>query len=247
MNWIGWAAGNPLLVGMLGLWILAMLIGIAYAIARVLPKETIWPLLFTVAMHFMSYLLPRVLPLPIAPHKLALPIDSWIPFFPPMISVYLLAYVQWAHYWIGIGLEDRTLRSRSLAGEWIAKGICALAFVLFPTTMARPAVTGTTGFDRLVSLVYLLDAPTNLLPSMHCLQSWLVLRVTLQMRHVPRWYKPCTVVFSSLVIASTILVKQHVVLDLPTAILAAEFGLWLAPRVKFDRVYARWEERLSRR
>ncbi len=247
MDWIGWAASSPLLAGVLGLSVAAMLVGIAYAIARVLPKETIWPLLFTVALHFMSYLLPRLLVLPIAPRNLTLPIDRFLPFFPPMVAVYLLAYVQWAHYWIGIGLEDRALRSRSLAGEWLAKGICALAFAFLPTTMARPAVTGTTGFDRLMSLVYRIDAPNNLLPSMHCLQSWLVLRVTLQMRHVPRWYKPCTVVFSLLVLASTMLVKQHVFLDLPAAILAAECGLWLAPRLKLDRIYSRWEERLLSR
>ena len=42
------------------------------------------------------------------------------------------------------------------------------------------------------------------------------------------WYKAFSGVFAVLVCASTVLVKQHVLLDIPAGILLAEFGLLMA-------------------
>ena len=155
--------------------------------------------------------------------------------------------MQWGLYWIQLGREDQRLRSRSVSGEWIAKLICAVVFILFPTTFSRPEATGTGIFDRITALMFQADVPTNLLPSIHCVQSWFCLRGALRFRNVPRWYRPVSVLFSLLVFASTLLVKQHVLLDLPAAILVAEAGLLIAPFLKLDRLVILWESALKKK
>ena len=102
--------------------------------------------------------------------------------------------------------------------------------VLLPTTMERPEVVGTSVFDWLVKFIYHMDAPVNLFPSIHCLESWCCIHAAFEMKKVPNWYKGVTVVMSLGVFASTLLVKQHVLLDMFGGIAVFEAGLLLAGR-----------------
>ncbi len=239
---------HPIWTAGVGLLLLGMLIAAGYWLFfRYLPRETILPLLLTVVWHCAVYYVPRLFPPLFAPHAIALPLDRKIPLWTPMSAVYLLAYVQWAINWILLAKQSRDLRSRTLAGEMLAKLFCMILFVVVPTTMTRPEIAGTGFFDRMTAWIYRLDAPTNLLPSIHCLESWVCLRVALQAKGLPRWYLPLTAVFSLLVFASTLLVRQHVLVDLPAAILVLELGMLLARATHFDRVFAWMEARLRRK
>lgn len=81
----------------------------------------------------------------------------------------------------------------------------------------------------------------NLLPSIHCLESWLCFRNALRFKGVPRWYLPLTALMTLLVFASTLLVKQHVLVDVPAGILAAELGLFLANKCRLGGLIERLE------
>ena len=70
----------------------------------------------------------------------------------------------------------------------------------------------------------------NLFPSIHCLESWCCIHAAFEMKKVPNWYKGVTVVMSLGVFASTLLVKQHVLLDMFGGIAVFEAGLLLAGR-----------------
>ena len=50
------------------------------------------------------------------------------------------------------------------------------------------------------------------------------------MKRLPRWYRWGGLVMTLLVFASTLLVKQHVLVDIPGGILTAELGLGLSGR-----------------
>lgn len=52
-------------------------------------------------------------------------------------------------------------------------------------------------------------------------------------------------IFAILVFASTLLVKQHLVLDVVTGIAVVEIGLFLARRTGAGRIYAHWNRRLG--
>ena len=169
------------------------------------------------------------------PHYiLSLPFDDSIRLCTPFVTIYVLAYVQWLTGYILAAHESRDVCYRIMGGDIIAKLICFVIFLIIPTTLHRPEVTGSTVFDRLTRLIYAVDYPDNLLPSIHCLESWMCLRGSLMMTRVPAWYKPFTFVFTLLVFASTLLTKQHLLLDIPTAILTAEIGLALMRVLPFS-------------
>ena len=159
---------------------------------------------------------------------LSLPLDDRVPLCEPFIIVYLLAFAQWAAGYLLAAGESRAVCRRVAVGDIIAKMVCFAVFLIIPTTLHRPEITGSGIFDRLTRMVYSMDAPDNLLPSIHCLESWVCLRSSFWLRRVPRWYRPVNAVFTVLVCASTVLLKQHLLIDIPAGILTAELGLGLA-------------------
>ena len=151
-----------------------------------------------------------------------------LPFVAPFIVFYLLAFVQWVINYVLIARENKAFCYRFVYGDVISKLFCLLFFVLFPTTMERPDVVGTGLFDWLVKFIYHMDAPVNLFPSIHCLESWCCIHAAFAMKKVPNWYKGVTVVMSLGVFASTLLVKQHVLLDMFGGIVVFEAGLFIS-------------------
>ena len=180
------------------------------------------------------------------PHwDLTLPLDRWIPFVPSAVSIYVLAFVSWViGIWV-IARESPAVCYEVLAGEQIAKLLCLVCFFLLPTTMERPEVPGSDPFSWLVRFIYQVDTPDNLLPSIHCLENWLCFRGALRCRKVGRGYQIGMLIFAILVFASTLLVKQHLVLDVVTGIAVVEIGLFLARRTGAGRIYAHWNRRLG--
>ena len=97
-------------------------------------------------------------------------------------------------------------------------------------------------------LVYAGDLPGNLFPSIHCLESWICFRGAIGMKRTPRWYAPAMLVLTLMVFASTLLVKQHVLVDIPAGVLVAEVGLLLSDKLRAGRLLDRMEAaRLRRR
>lgn len=124
-------------------------------------------------------------------------------------------------------------------GEMLAKLMCMFCFVVYPTTLVRPEITGTGVFDSLTKLIYELDAPDNLFPSIHCLESYVCFRGALKVKKAPGWYRWVMLVMTLLVFASTVLVKQHVVVDMFGAVLVAELGFFLSGKFHMERIFKR--------
>lgn len=163
-------------------------------------------------------------------HCLATAADAAIPFVPAFIVVYVLAYVQWAFGYLLLAQEEKPTYRRFFCALLLAKALCGAVFLLYPTCLTnRPEITGQDLLSRLTALVYAFDTPPdNLFPSMHCMESWMCMRLTLHTKRVPAWAKIACVLFTLLVFASVLLVRQHVILDIPAGIAAAEIGLVLA-------------------
>ncbi|MBR2764594.1 MAG: phosphatidic acid phosphatase [Blautia sp.] len=192
------------------------------------PPRYSWLLLAGVAIaNFTVYSGARFINRTRHHYILSLPLDDRIGLCTPFITIYVLAYLQWLTSYILAAHESREVCYRIMGGDIIAKLICFIIFLIVPTTLHRPEITGRNVFDRFTRFIYAVDYPDNLLPSIHCLESWICLRGSFMMTKVPGWYRPFTFIFTVLVFASTLLVKQHLLLDIPTAILTAEIGLAL--------------------
>lgn len=174
-------------------------------------------------------------------HSFALEIDAWIPFWPAFISIYILAYVQWCIGYLMFARDSRKLCYEMTAGDIIAKLICGVCFLAFPTLICRPEVSQTGVWNALTRIIYWFDTPVNLFPSVHCLESWICCRGAMRSSKAATWYKGVMLVFTLLVFASTVLVKQHVVLDIAGGVVVAEIGLFVAKKFRIDRVFERLE------
>ena len=106
----------------------------------------------------------------------------------------------------------------------ISKLIVGIIFFAFPTIMLREEVVGMDIFSRAVDLLYKLDAPTNLFPSIHCLESYICMKSSLEIKDIGKRYRISMVVMSLLVFMSTVFIKQHVILDFFGTVIVAEAG-----------------------
>ena len=202
-------------------------------IKKLIPDYAAKPLLLAVAANFIIYVGVSQIRGDLTFRSLALPVDDWIPFFAPFIIFYILAYVQWIANYLLIAREGKDFCYHFVYGDVISKLFCLVFFLFLPTTLVRPEVTGNGICERLVRLIYQMDAPVNLFPSIHCLESWCCIHAAFCMKKTPRWYLPLTIVMSLCVFASTLLVKQHVFIDVFGGILVFEIGYFLAGKKKF--------------
>ena len=187
----------------------------------------IW-LFLAVAANFGVYLGSRLIPKGREPLTLLTPIDRVIPFLPAFVVIYLLAYPQWICGHLLAARESQQLCRVYERADIIAKLLCGLFFLFLPTTLPRPSVTGSGPFELLTALIYRLDAPDNLFPSIHCLESCMCLRSAWCIKKAPGWYKMFSLVMTVLVFASTVCLRQHVFIDIPGGILVFEAGLFLS-------------------
>ena len=168
-------------------------------------------------------------------------LDHALPFVPGFMYIYVLAFVQWTIGFLACGREGQTFCYRYMSAELVAKVITLVCFIILPSTIARPQVTGSGLTALLSNIVYGADAPINLFPSIHCLESYFCLRVAWKQKKTGRVYPWITSVFALLVFASVVLVKQHVVIDIAGGILVFELGLFLTRRHDFSRIYRKLE------
>lgn len=205
-------------------------------LTNLIPDYAIRPLLIALTVNFIIYFGAAQMRDYLTFHSLALPIDDKLPFFEPFIVFYVLAYLQWIINYLLISRESCAFCFRFVYGDMIAKLFCLGFFLLLPTTLNRPEVTGSGLCNDLVRLIYQMDAPVNLFPSIHCLESWCCIHAALCMKKTPRWYLPVTILMSLCVFASTLLVKQHVLIDIPGGILVFEAGYFISKQLQFRRI-----------
>ena len=181
------------------------------------------------------------------PHSsLALPVDPVFPFLPWTISVYIGCFVFWfLLYRLAAGLP-RERADRFFCANLLGKAVCLLCFVLFPTAITRPEVSGSGFWDACTRLLYSLDAPDSLFPSVHCLIGWLCWLGVRGNREVSLLWRASALIMAVLVCISTLTLRQHVLADVFAGILLSELCYALSAIPAVRGVYARLIDRLAR-
>ncbi len=193
---------------------------------NIIPLYSFLPLALMVSVNLIAFYGTRLFTANAYHYDIALSVDGKIPFFTPAIVIYIASYIQWVVGYVAIARESREVCNRFIYGEIIAKVICAVIFLAFPTATVRPEVPDGGVFNWLTALIYSLDKPDNLFPSLHCLESYFCMRGAFYCRKTPKWFAPVNVIFTLMVFACILLVKQHVLLDIPSAIIVAEIGMF---------------------
>lgn len=192
------------------------------------PRWTYLPVILVIVMNFAVYYGCKLVLAGVPHHDPSIALDAMIPLIPAFVLFYVLAYPQWVFSYLFAGYENKKFLYEMMMANIIAKLISMVVFLVYPTELVRPELTGGGLWNFVLGIIYASDTPVNLLPSIHCLESWLCIRVAMGCKKMPRWYLPFTIFLSVGVFASVVFVKQHCFLDIWTGILAAEIGIWLS-------------------
>lgn len=206
---------------------------------KIMPLYSWVMLAIIVSVNYFVYFSTRPFTAGLKHYSMVSSLDRNLPFVPLFFSIYLLAYIQWIIGFVLIG-RDEQAASRMFIGELIAKGIALICFVFLPTTTEdlRPSTESLRGggiWCELATWVYSVDAANNCFPSVHCIESWVCFRGALRLKKVPRWYTHLMLVMTLLVFASTLFVKQHVLIDVLGGLAAVEIGLFFSGGLQLRR------------
>lgn len=146
-------------------------------------------------------------------HHLISHLDNYVPF----ISWMAIPYVLWYFYIWGtllyLLIKDKNLFITHSIAVILGQTISLIIFLIYPTYVIRPEVVGSDIFSKLVILIYSNDNPVNAFPSIHVLQSVLTHVAILNLKDIKKSTKIFSYIFSTMVILSTITIKQHYVID----------------------------------
>lgn len=156
-------------------------------------------------------------------------LDERLPLVPVMVIPYVGSFVFWALTYYGL--------ARSGDGFWplaaavlLGNTISDICFIIFPTQMDRPPVSGRGLFRFVLRVIYFFDTPDNLFPSVHCLISGLcALAVTAA--PVALIWKLLANLLALFIYASTVLVRQHRLADVPAGVALALICWLLCSRI----------------
>lgn len=157
----------------------------------------------------------------IPPHLVATPLDAAVPLVPAFVVPYLLffAYVLGTAVLLLLDPSDRYYRF--VLSVFAGMVVATAAFILYPTYMDRPALSGDDPFTSALRWVYAHDGIYNSLPSTHVFYSAVAAWHLFRLRPKARLAQAASLVFAALVCASTVLVKQHHLPDIPTGLALA--------------------------
>lgn len=216
------------------------------AMTKLIPSYAIVPLLACVAVNFGVYIGTDLITEKWRHYDLTLAVDRMIPVIPAFVIIYLGCYLFWIVNYILIVRQGKEHCMRFVTADILSRLVCAAVYLLLPTTNVRPHLVGTDVWTEALRMVYSMDAPTRLFPSIHCLVSWFCYIGIRGQKHVPKAYQYFSCLFALLVCVSTLVTKQHYVVDTFGGILLAEAMYYLAHHTELYRRFERVFERIRR-
>ena len=216
-------------------------------LTRILPAYGVFPVIFSFVFNCLVYSGSRMIAGGWYHHNIETGVDRSIPFVPEFLVIYFGCYVFWAVNYILIARQDRRSVYQFFTGDFISRCVCLVSFLAFPTTNTRPLITGSGLWNQAALWLYSIDAADNLFPSIHCLVSWFCYLGIRGRKEIPRWYQSVSMVIAILVFASTLLTKQHVIVDVAGGILLAEFCFFLGRKTDLYRIYERFGSRIEQK
>ena len=135
------------------------------------------------------------------------PLDQAVPFLPELLPLYV-AYIPF-FWWTGARSEDDETATRFFYATHVQLLICASIWLLFPVTMPREMFYGASSHNWADTFWRWFDAPNNCLPSLHAANGLMFIRFNWNRQ--ARWIHTFVALA---IIASTVIVKQHYVVDL---------------------------------
>lgn len=145
---------------------------------------------------------------------ISISVDQVIPF----LSIFILPYILWYGY-IFIYLlyfwyKDTKVYLKTVLLIAVGELICFIIYFFFQTTVPRPTILGDSLLNQLVQWIYENDRPYNCFPSIHVLTTFAIMLASLHIKNKHVFTTLAIHILGTLIIISTLFVKQHVILDM---------------------------------
>ncbi|CAM3004076.1 phosphatase PAP2 family protein [Paenibacillus sediminis] len=154
---------------------------------------------------------------------------GWLDTKIPFLRWFILPYVSWMPIlyisFLYFAIVNRKIYWHTLIIYNIAVAISHVIFWVYPTHVPRPAVDSADLAGVLVNFIYRSDMPYNCFPSIHVMTSYLLyITIRRAKRHLTlnTSIRSIWSVLLWFIIASTVFVKQHSILDVIGGIICAE-------------------------
>lgn len=202
--------------------------GVLNRIISCLPQYAVIPLLSCLAVNMIVYYGIGVITQDWRHYDLNLPLDRAVPLVPVFVFIYLGSFLFWTINYILIMRQSEDDCYRFAFADILSRILCGIIFLLLPTTNMRPQLPEHGISVALLRMIYQIDEPSRLFPSIHCLVSWLCFIGIRKCRSISKLYKVFSCVFALLICISTQVLKQHYLVDMVGGIIIAEFAYYLA-------------------
>jgi hypothetical protein len=163
-------------------------------------------------------------------HDVTTAVDRWVPYVPEMVWPYEMCYLM--PFLALVVVRDFHRFNRAFLAILLASAGAYAIYLLFPVAFPRPSV-GTSLSERVLAMEHAIDVAANNLPSLHVALSVIMGRAMhgqsgRKLVDVAIWLAVAAIT------ASTVLIKQHMLID-SAAGLAWGWGAYLLA----GRIYAR--------
>lgn len=204
---------------------------------KILPLYGWIPLIVTLSWNMLVYGGAKIIAGGWHHYNIESAYDRMIPFVPWTVSIYFGCYFFWIANYILCVRQGKQEAYRFLSADFLAKCVCLVFFLLFPTTNTRPQIEGNGFWQQIMRFLYCVDSADNLFPSIHCLVSWLSYIGIRGRKNVPLWYRIFSCIMAIAVFISTLTTKQHVIVDVAAGWLLAEVCYWITGHTSFAHGY----------
>ncbi len=143
-------------------------------------------------------------------------LDDYIPFLKIFIIPYLFWYVYIGMALVYFGLTSKEDFIKLALFMFGGMTICFFIYLILPNGQnLRPLVSDQDFFSRLILNIYSTDRPTNVSPSMHVLDSIAVHIAVIRSEKLKnyKWLHWASLISAILISLSTVMIKQHSIVD----------------------------------
>lgn len=141
----------------------------------------------------------------------------------PFIKIFVIPYILWYPFIFACMVyflqKEKRIYYRALFSLLIGYLCCYTAYFGFQTYVPRPKVNGSGTLNFIINIVYSSDKPYNCFPSIHVLSCFIMIIAIFNIKNASNKSKIIITLFSILIILSTQFIKQHVLLDVISAII----------------------------
>ena len=168
----------------------------------------LWPVLLLIFFFCEQRLVPE--------YYMYSRIDDHIPFVKEFVVPYIIWYFYIAFGFIYLGLTSKKDFYKLVIYMFVGMSVSYVIYILFPNAQnLRPLITENDIFSRVIRYLYQIDTPTNVCPSLHVFNA---IAVDAALRNCEvfrkkKFFKEISFICMLSASASTVLIKQHSILD----------------------------------